>query len=35
MLKPVLLKQTKSIGVYDFSILGILNENIWIGGQIK
>ena len=36
MLKPsFLLKQTKSIGGYDFSILGIINENIWIGGQIR
>ena len=36
MLKPsFLLKQTRSIGGYDFSILGIINENIWIGGQIR
>ena len=36
MLKPsFLLKQTKSIGGYDFSILGIINQNIWIGGQIR
>ena len=36
MLKPsFLLKQTSSIGGYDFSILGIINENIWIGGQIR
>ena len=36
MLKPsFLLKQTRTIGGYDFSILGIINENIWIGGQIR
>ena len=36
MLKPsFLLRQTKSIGGYDFSIMGIINENIWIGGQIR
>ena len=36
MLKPsFLLKQTTSIGGYDFSILGIIKENIWIGGQIR
>jgi len=36
MLKPsFLLKQTRSIGGYDFSILGIINENLWIGGQIR
>ena len=36
MLKPsFLLRQTKSIGGYDFSILGIIKENIWIGGQIR
>ena len=36
MLKPsFLLRQTNSIGGYDFSILGIINQNIWIGGQIR
>ena len=36
MLKPsVLLKQTKSVAGYDFSLLGIFAETFWLGGQIR
>ena len=36
MLKPsLLLKQTKSIVGYDFSLLAIINEQFWMGGQIR
>lgn len=36
MLKPsVLLKQTKSIAGYDFSIMAIFNKTFWLGGQIR
>lgn len=36
MLKPsLLLKQTKSIAGYDFSLMAIFKETFWIGGQIR
>ncbi|MGB1971277.1 MAG: PorP/SprF family type IX secretion system membrane protein [Flavobacteriaceae bacterium] len=36
MLKPsLLLRQTKRVASYDFSLLGIINENFWIGGQLR
>jgi len=36
MLKPsVLLKQTKSVAGYDFSLMGIFAETFWLGGQIR
>lgn len=36
MLKPsLLLKQTKSVAGYDFTLLGIFNETFWIGGQLR
>lgn len=36
MLKPsVLLKQTKSVAGYDFSLMAIFNETFWVGGQIR
>ena len=36
MLKPsLLLKQSKSVAGYDFSLLGIFNETFWVGGQIR
>ena len=36
MLKPsLLLRQTKSVAGYDFSLLGIIAESFWLGGQIR
>ncbi len=36
MLKPsLLLKQTKSVAGYDFSLMAIFNKAFWIGGQIR
>ena len=36
MLKPsLLLKQTKSVAGYDFSLMAIFNKTFWIGGQIR
>ncbi len=36
MLKPsLLLKQTKSVAGYDFSMMAIFNETFWVGGQIR
>lgn len=36
MIKPsLLLKQTKTILGYDFSLLGIVNERFWLGGQLR
>ena len=36
MLKPsLLLKQTKTVVGYDFSVLGIVNERFWLGGQLR
>jgi len=36
MLKPsLLLKQSKSVAGYDFSLLGIINDTFWLGGQIR
>ena len=30
-----ILKQTKTILGYDFSLLGIVNERFWLGGQLR
>lgn len=36
MLKPsMLLRQVRKIGAYDFSLLMIYNERLWLGGQIR
>ena len=36
MLKPsLLLKQSKSVAGYDFSLMAIFNQSFWLGGQIR